>query len=90
MEVGLLPGRSLKLTGGISLDALVGNPNDNGIQVAILSGAEEDGVFVLSSPEVGAQNEPVLEIPRIGVGSALHRITMQNVEKLNKLGPIFS
>ena len=46
--------RSSKLTGGISLDAFVGNANHHGIEIAILSRAKKDGMFVLSSPKVGS------------------------------------
>ena len=55
-------GRSSKLTGGISLDAFVGNANHHGIEIAILSRAKENGMFVLSSPKVGSQDKSVLEI----------------------------
>lgn len=72
----------------VSLNAFAGDANDDRVVYPFLAGTEEDGVSVFGVPKVGAENEAVLKVGRVGVGGALRRVAVEDGEKIDHLAPI--
>ena len=69
-------------------DVLGGEAHGDDVFVALLSGAENDGVVVLGVPEVGSEHQAVLELGGFWEGGRLDGVAVEFGEELAEFVPV--
>lgn len=67
---------------------LAGDADDDGVFLTFLSGAEKNGVSFVGVPEVGAENEAILEVVSGGVVAVLNGFSVKFGEEGAEFPPI--